>query len=249
MSNYTFFSKDPGCWGESYQSLWEHHDICLLLEWFHIAHVTQSGLASLTCLKAWGDPKKFYSDVNFLLVLPKEGAVGERVYGLTMVWVHPYQTRVSTIDNSARQLAQLSSTGPNWPYALVWLNGDAHHMPLPTEDHLSVVMEGNTSNVPCKKICQLEVHQLLRSGSRVVYIEGLNGYQVPVIMSLPELLSNGVTMLKGESIFLQVDLSQSVTKEQDSKALSLGRCLSPTPAAGPTRALPPKVEGQISMTM
>ena len=80
MSDYTFFSKDPGHWGESYQSLWGHHNICLLLEQFHITHVTQSELASLTCLKAWGDPEKFCSNVTFLLVLPKEGAVEERVY-------------------------------------------------------------------------------------------------------------------------------------------------------------------------
>ena len=68
-------------------------------------------------------------------------------------------------------------------------------------------------------------------------------------MSLPESLSNGVTMLKGEPTFLQVDLFQSTTKEQESKAPSLGSGLSPTPAASPTRALPPKAEGQISMTM
>ena len=109
--------------------------------------------------------------------------------------------------------------------------------------------EGNTSNVPCRKIHQLDVHQLLGSGSWVVYPEGLNVCQVPVITSLPESLSNGVTMLKGESTFLQVDLSQSATKEQESKALSLGSGLSPTPATSPTRALPPKAEGQISMTM
>ena len=79
MSDYTFFCKYPGCWGESYQSLWRHHDICPLLEQFHIANMTQSELASLTCLKAWGDPKKFCSNFAFILVLPKEGAVGESV--------------------------------------------------------------------------------------------------------------------------------------------------------------------------
>ena len=64
------------------------------------------------------------------------------MYGLTMMWVHPYQARVSTIDDVAKQLIQLASTGPNWPYALVWLNGDACYVPLPIEGHLSVVMEG-----------------------------------------------------------------------------------------------------------
>ena len=56
-------------------------------------------------------------------------------------------------------------------------------------------------------------------------------------------------MLKGEPTFLQVDLSQSATKEQESKTLSLGSGLSPPLATSPTRALPPKVESQISMTM
>ena len=78
------------------------------------------------------------------------------------------------------------------------------------------------------------------SGSWVVYPEGLNGCQVPVIMTLPESLSNGVTMLKGKSTFLQVDLSQSSTKEQGPKALSLGSGLSPTPAASPSGAFPPQ---------
>ena len=61
----------------------------------------------------------------------------------------------------------------------------------------------------------------------MVYTEGLNGCQVPVVMTLPESLSNGMTMLKDESTFLQVDLSQSATKEQELKALSLGSGLSP----------------------
>ena len=61
---------------------------------------------------------------------------------------------------------------------------------------------------------------------------GLNGCQVPVVMTLPELLSNGVTMLRGESTFLQVDLSQSATKEQESEALSLGGGLSHKPYQG-----------------
>ena len=249
MSDYTFFSKDPGCWGKSYQSLWGHHNICPLLQWFHIAQVTQSELTSLTHLKVWGDTERFYSDVAFLLVLSKEGVVGERVYGLTMVWVHLYQARVSTIGSAVEQLTQLASTGPNWPYALVQLNGDAHHVPLPKEGHLSVMVEESTSHVPYRRIHQLEVCQLLSSGSWVVYLEGLNGCQVLVIMTLPKSLSNGMTMFKDKATFLQVDFSQSATKEQESETLSLGGGLSPTPATTPTRAFPPKVEGQISMTM
>ena len=113
-------------------------------------------------------------------------------------------------------------------------------MPLPTEGHLSVMAEESTSNVPYGRICQLEVFQLLTSSSWVVYPEELNGYQVLVITTLPESLSNGMTLLEGESTFLQVELSQSATKEQESNVLSLGTGLSPISAANPTRAFPPK---------
>ena len=86
-------------------------------------------------------------------------------------------------------------------------------MPLPTEGHLSVMADGSNSSVPYRMIWQLKVYQLLSSGSGVVYPEGLNGCQVPVITTLPEPLSNGVTMLEGESTFFQVDLSQLATIE------------------------------------
>ena len=163
--------------------------------------------------------------------------------------VHPYQARVSTIDHTAKQLAQLAFTGPNWPYALVQLNGDAHHVPLPNEGHLSVMAEGSASSVPYGRICQLEVCQLLSSGFQIVYLEGINGCQVPVRTTLPESLSNGMTMLEGESTFLQVDLSQSTTQEQDPKAPFPGGGSSPTLAASPASTFLSKVEGQSSMTM
>ena len=92
--------------------------------------MAQSDLTSLTHLKAWGDNERFCSDVAFLLVLPKVVIAEERVYRLTMVWVHPYQARVSTLGTAAEQLSLLASTGSNWPYALVLLNGDAYHVPF-----------------------------------------------------------------------------------------------------------------------
>ena len=198
-------------------------------------------LVSLTHLKVWGNVDKFHSDVAFLLILPKEGTAEERTYGLTMVWVHPYQVRVSTIDEDIKQLDQLTPSGP---YALVQLNGDACHVPLPTEDHLSDMMEGSTSSNPCGSICQLAVCQLLSSGSQVVYPESLNICQIPVITSLPESLSKGITMLEGKSAFLQVDLSQSATKEQEFKVLSLGSSSNTTPAVSPSLAFPPKESNQ-----
>ena len=47
-----------------------------------------------------------------------------------------------------------------------------------------------------------------------------------------------MTMLEGKSTFLQGDLYESATKEQESKAFSLISYLSPTPTTSPTRASP-----------
>ena len=112
MSDYEFFSKGPSWLGEAFQSLWGHHNICPLLNQFHITSITHLELSSLTSIKAWGDAEKFHSDITFLLVLTKEGAVGNRVYGLAMIWVNPYQARVSTVEEAVKQLTTLGLTGP-----------------------------------------------------------------------------------------------------------------------------------------
>ena len=95
MHDYTFFSKDPRWWGEAFQLLWGHHDICPKLEHFHVASITQSKLSSLTSLKAWGDLEKFKSDVTFLLILTRECAAGTECLaspqcGITLPSQGPY---------------------------------------------------------------------------------------------------------------------------------------------------------------
>ena len=122
-------------------------------------------------------------------------------------------------------------------------------MPLPKEDHLSILAKELTSHVPYRRIQQVEVCQLLSSGPQVVYSEGLNGCQVPVITTLPESLSQGMTMLEGKSTFLQVDLSQSATKVQEPKTTSQRQWFEPYSYQQPHPGLPPKAEGQISMIM
>ena len=65
--------------------------------------------------KGLGNPEKFRSDVTFLLILTKGCIVEDRVYGLSMMWVHPYQARVSVMEEAVKQLTPLISTGPDWP--------------------------------------------------------------------------------------------------------------------------------------
>ena len=220
-----------------------------LLEWFHVTSVIQSELSSLTSLKAWGNLEKIRSDVTFLLILTDGCTMGDRVYGFSMMWVYPYQARVSTMKEAVKQLTLLIYTGPDWPYALVQPKGDSCHVPLPTEGHLSIMVEGGTSSVACRRISQPEVCQLLSSDSQVIYLAGLNGRQVPMIMFLPELLARGTTLLRSEPAFLPVDILQSTAKGQESKAPPLGVDSTPIPTASTIRAHPPKAEGQVSMTM
>ena len=161
----------------------------------------------------------------------------------------PLPARVFTVEEAVEQLTPRMSTGPDWPYTLVQFDGDAHHAPLPMEGHLSIMVEGSTSSVTCRRISQLEVHQLLSLGSQVVYPVGLNGCQVPMITSSPELLARGATLLRGKPASLPVDFLQSTTKGQEPKAPLFGSHLTPIPTASPIRAHPPKAEGQVSMTM
>ena len=121
--------------------------------------------------------------------------------------------------------------------------------PLLKEGFLSILVEGSISSVNCRRISQLEVHQLLSSGSQAIYLEGINGCELPVITSLPRLLAKGTTMLRGEPIYLPVDIPQSTMKGQESKAPSPGNHSIPIMTAGPIRAPLPKAEGQVSMTM
>ena len=117
MADYAFFSQGSGWWGKDFLSLWGCLDICPLLHQLHVTSITQSELSSLTSLKAWGDAEKFCTDIAFLLVSTKEEATGDRTYGLSTVWVNPFQARVSTVEEVVRELTTLASSGPNWPYA------------------------------------------------------------------------------------------------------------------------------------
>ena len=128
------------------------------------------------------------------------------------------------------------------------LNGDTHHVPLPREGHLCILPEGDTSSATCRRVSQLEVHQLLSSGLQVVYLVGLNGHETPLITSLPESLANGTNLPGGELIYLRVDIPQSMAEGPEWKVLPPGDCLSIL-MASPIKATPPKVEREVSMTM
>ena len=173
----------------------------------------------------------------------------DRVYGLSTIWVNLYQARVSTVEEAVKQLTSLVSTGPDWPFTLVQLNSDTCHVPLPREGHLSILPEGGTSSATYRRVSQLEVCQLLSSGSQVIYPVGLNGCEVPMIASLPKSLARGANLLGGKPIYLKVDILQSIAEGPELKALPSDDHSSCILMASPIRAPPPKVEREVSMTM
>ena len=92
-----------------------------------------------------GNAKKFHSDLAFVLVLAKKATKEEMVFGLAMVWVHPYQTCIPTLDEVVRNLTLLTTSHENWACAFVQFNVDAQHVPLPKEAYLSAMIEGTSS--------------------------------------------------------------------------------------------------------
>ena len=219
MTDYTFFSLGSDRWGKDHAPLWGCLTICPPLQQFHLPSITQLELSFLISLKAWGEKQKVHQDTAYLLVLAEEEATRDRAYGLLTIWVSPYQARVCSMEEVVRELTAWVSSGPDWPYDLVQLNKDTHHVPLPMEGPLGILTQGEADMTTCRRISQLEVCQLLTSCLQVPCPVGLNGCKDPIIISL----ANGISLTGGKSMYLEIDIPQPMAKEPDQKALPLGR--------------------------
>ena len=113
-------------------------------------------------------------------------------FGLAMVWAHPYQAYLSSLDEVARKLTLLINLTDNWAYTFVWLNEDAQHVPLSNKGHISTMVDGVPCRNVCRHLCQLEVQRLLQYGDQVVYPEGLNRGLEPVLTLLSGTLTQGM---------------------------------------------------------
>ena len=69
------------------------------------------------------------------------------MFWLAVVWVHPYQAHIPTLDEAARKHVLLTTSHENWAYTFVRFNKDTQCVPLPKEGHLSAIIEG----MPSKK--------------------------------------------------------------------------------------------------
>ena len=126
------------------------------------------------------------------------------------------------MEEAVRKLTACTSSGTDWPYALVQLHKGTCHTPLPKEGHLGILPQRGAEVAPCGQISQLEVCQLLVTSPQVVYPIGLNGHDEPIITSLPELLASSISLTTGEPIYLGIDIPSPPVEELDQKILPLG---------------------------
>ena len=174
------------------------------------------------------------------------------MFGLFMMWVHLYQARAPTREEVVKQLTPLPFTGPDCPYTLVQLNGDASAMyHSPKEGHLSVQVVGGTSNATCiEGSVDYRSTNSLAWVPQIVYPVGLNGCEVPVIASLPEPMARGVNLLSSKPIYLKVGHPAAHHREAITQSSApLGVCPPSILIASPVRPPPPEAEGEVSMTM
>ena len=147
----------------------------------------------------------------------------DRHYGISLVWVNPYQVRAATMKEAVEKLTACNFSGTNWPYALAQLHKGPHHAPLPKDKHLGILPQGRAEETPCGQIRQLKVCQLLAASPQVIYPIGLNGYDGPVIITLPEPLCSGKSLTVSKHIYLGIDIPSFPMEEPDQKVLPLSK--------------------------
>ena len=224
-------------------SLWGNLNICPQLHWLQLLCHSQVELSSLNSLSLGGGTKTHHN-IAFLLV-QVEKAIGDRHYGLSIIWADPSQVRAASMEEAVGKLTACTSSGTDWPYTLVWLHEGTCHALLPKEGHLSILPHRGAEATPCGWISQLEVCQLLIASPQVIYPLGLNGQDEPAITSLPEPLASGISLTTGEPIYLGIDISSPPVEELDQKITPLGK-VSTIIVASPHKS-PPTSEGSMTM--
>ena len=144
-----------------------------------VCHFTGGGMGNL---------KKPKSDMVYLLLMPDQVVEEERKFGLVAMWANPFQVHLPSVDEVAKTLALLITTGEDWAYAFVQLNEHSQHIPLSTTRHISAMIDSVPGWSTCGHLSHLEVHKFLQCGGKVVYPEGLNEGLEPLQVSLPRFL-------------------------------------------------------------
>ena len=156
------------------------------------------------------------------LLVCKEGDSEAESYSMAPVWTSPHQAQVSMMEEALGTLCTCISSGPDWPYVFTQLYKGSNHTPLPKDKHLGVLPQGKVEESPYGQISQLEVHQLLSAGPRVIYPVGLNGCNQSVIIDLPELLHSSSSVTADKHPHLQTNIPLPTPEEPECTTLLLG---------------------------
>ena len=204
MTEFAFFSNRAEWWKRDLATLWGNFDICPHLNHLELPGLSPAELISVSSFKVWGNTQDPHHDMAYLLV-HLGNTTEERQYGVSLVWVTPKQARASTMEEAGEKLATCPSSGTGWPYALVQLYEGSGHAPFPKGKHLGILPQGKVEET-CGQISQLNVCQLLSTGPQVVYPSDLNGHDEPIITTVPEPLSSGVSIITSKHPYLEIDI-------------------------------------------
>ena len=203
-------------------ALWGNLDVCPHLNYLELLCHTSGELLSVSCLKIWGDIQEPSKDMAYLLFCTGD-ASGAKSYSLALVWISPHQVRASTMKEAIGTLSACISSGPDWLYALAQLYKGSNHTPLPKDKHIGILPQGKMEESPYGQISQLEVHQLLSTGSQVIYLVGLNGGDQLVTITLPEPLHSGSSITIDKHLHMRIDIPLLSPEELECTTPPLGR--------------------------
>ena len=205
MTEFTFFSNRVKRWKRDLASLWGNFNICPHLNHLQLPGHSLAELISVSSFKVWENTWEPHHNIAYLLVC-LGNTTEDRQYCVSLVWVNPNQTRTSTMEEAVEKLAACPSSGTDWSYALAQLYEGSGHAPLPKGKHPGILPQGKVEETSCGWISQLDVCQLLSAGPPVVYPSGLNGHDEPIITTLPELLSSGISIIASQHPYLEIDI-------------------------------------------
>ena len=205
MAEFAFFSNRVKRWKRDLAILWGNFDICPHLNCLELPGHSPAELVSVSSFKVWGNTWDPHHDMAYLLV-HLGNTTEERQYGVSLVWVNPNQTRASTMEEVVKKLAACPFSRTDWHYALAQLYEGSGHAPLLKGKHLGILPQGKVEETSCGLISQLDICQLLSASLQVVYPSGLNGHDEPIITTLPEPLSSGVSIITSEHPYLEIDI-------------------------------------------
>ena len=220
MTEFNFFTDRVDRWTKNFSTLWGNINICPHLNCLELPCHSPLKLISVSSFKVWGNIQSPHCDMAYLLV-HLGNTTEERQYGVSLVWVNPDQTRTSTMEEAVEKLAVCPSSGADWPFVLAQLYEGSSHMPLLKGKHLGILLQGEVERTPCGQISQLDVCQLLSTSPQVVYPTGLNGHREPIITTLLEPLSSGMSIIASKHSYLEINIPPN--GDSDTKVLPIGK--------------------------